>query len=249
MYTKTAFRHHAGPLSTLLSKSATCTMRTPSQSRTFVYAPLYKMAKKMMPRMSNTERAALESGTVGFDRDIFSGSPSLKDLDKYSAKLTPEEQLFMDNEVQELCERIDDYTIFHDQDLPLEIWNYIKEKGFLGMIIPKSYGGKQFTGHGHSMVITKIASRSTAAAVTVCVPNSLGPAELLLRYGTETQKNYFLPGLANGTQLPCFGLTGPTSGSDAANMKDTGVVCVQDGVLGIRATFSKRCMSSCESST
>lgn len=190
--------------------------------------------------MSNTEKAALESGTVGFDRDIFSGSPELKTLDKYSAKLTPEEQSFMDNEVQQLCELIDDYQVVTEGDLPLEAWNFIKEKGFLGMIIPKSYGGKQFTAHGHSMVITKLATRSPTAAVSVCVPNSLGPAELLLRYGTDEQKNYFLPELASGKQLPCFGLTGPSSGSDAAAMRDVGVVCVENGVLGIRATFNKR---------
>ncbi|TYZ62257.1 hypothetical protein PybrP1_000861 [[Pythium] brassicae (nom. inval.)] len=210
------------------------------QSRTFVYGQLYKVAKKMMPRMSNTEKAALESGTVGFDRDIFSGSPSLKTLEKYSAKLSAEEQRFMDEEVQQLCEMIDDYAVSNDQDLPLEVWNFIKQKGFLGMIIPKEYGGLQFSAHGHSMVVTKIASRSPPAAVTVCVPNSLGPAELLLRYGTEAQKNYYLPGLASGKQLPCFGLTGPSSGSDAAAMRDSGVVVEQDGVLGIRATFNKR---------
>jgi acyl-CoA dehydrogenase len=210
------------------------------QTRSFVYGPLYKLAKKMMPRMSNTEKAALESGTVGFDRDIFSGSPQLSSLDKYSAKLSPEEQKFMDTEVQQLCEMLDDYQIVADQDLPLEAWNFIKEKGFLGMIIPKSYGGLQLSAHGHSMVITKIATRSPAAAVSVCVPNSLGPAELLLRYGTEEQKNYYLPQLATGKQLPCFGLTGPSSGSDAAAMRDKGVVCVENGVLGIRASFHKR---------
>ncbi|EQC34919.1 hypothetical protein SDRG_07717 [Saprolegnia diclina VS20] len=227
---KMALRRHAGAL----------TAAAPMQKRTIVYGPLYKVAKKMMPRMSNTEKAALESGTVGFDRDIFTGSPSLKALDKYSAKLTPEEQSFMDNEVQQLCEMLDDTQIFRDGDLPLEAWKFIKEKGFLGMIIPKEYGGKQFTAHGHSMVITKIASRSAPAAVTVCVPNSLGPAELLLRYGTDEQKNSYLPALAEGKHLPCFGLTGPSSGSDAANMRDTGVVCEQDGVLGIRAKFNKR---------
>lgn len=210
------------------------------QSRGIVYAQLYKLAKRMMPRMSNTEKAALESGTVGFDRDIFSGKPKLSALDKYTAELTAEDQKFIDNEVQQLCEMLDDYTIGVDQDLPPAAWKFIKEKGFLGMIIPKEYGGLQLTAHGHSMVVTKIATRSAAAAVTVCVPNSLGPAELLLRYGTEEQKKYFLPSLASGEHLPCFGLTGPSSGSDAANMRDTGVVCEQDGVLGIRATFSKR---------
>lgn len=211
-----------------------------TQTRTFVAQQVYKLAKRVMPRMSNTEKAALESGTVGFDRDIFSGSPSLASLDKYSVQLNAEEQNFMDNEVQQLCEMIEDYEVSRTQDLPLKVWRFIKDKGFLGMIIPKEYGGKQFSAHGHSVVITKIATRSAAAATTVCVPNSLGPAELLLRYGTEEQKNYFLPDLANGKHLPCFGLTGPTSGSDAANMRDKGVVCEQDGVLGIRATFNKR---------
>ncbi|KAF1330917.1 Acyl-coenzyme a dehydrogenase, partial [Globisporangium splendens] len=228
--------------SSLLSSSQVALpgVQTTMQTRSFVYGQLYKVAKKMMPRMSNTEKAALESGTVGFDRDIFSGSPQLKALDKYSAKLSAEEQKFMDNEVQQLCEMLDDYTISKDQDLPLEVWKFIKEKGFLGMIIPKEYGGLQMSAHGHSMVITKIASRSPPAAVTVCVPNSLGPAELLLRYGTEEQKNYYLPGLASGKQLPCFGLTGPSSGSDAASMRDSGVVVEENGVLGIRATFNKR---------
>ncbi|KAL4099862.1 hypothetical protein PRIC1_007660 [Phytophthora ramorum] len=173
-----------------------------TQTRTFVADQLYKLAKRVMPRMSDTEKAALDSGTVGFDRDIFSGSPKLATLDKYSAQLNAEEQEFMDKEVQQLCEMIDDYGVSRDQDLPLKVWQFIKDKGFLGMIIPKEYGGKQFSAHGHSVVITKIATRSAAAAVTVCVPNSLGPAELLLRYGTEEQKDYFLPGLANGKHLP-----------------------------------------------
>lgn len=210
------------------------------QSRGIFYGQLYKLAKRMMPRMSNTEKAALESGTVGFDRDIFSGKPKLATLDKYSAELSAEDQQFLDKEVQQLCEMLDDYQIGVDQDLPPAAWKFIKEKGFLGMIIPKEYGGLQLTAHGHSMVVTKIATRSAAAAVTVCVPNSLGPAELLLRYGTDEQKKYFLPALASGEHLPCFGLTGPASGSDAAAMRDTGVVVEQDGVLGIRATFNKR---------
>ncbi|KAJ0400481.1 hypothetical protein ATCC90586_003953 [Pythium insidiosum] len=235
---RTALRQVALQHRLLLQTTALPAVQT-VQTRNF-YGQLYKVAKKMMPRMSNTEKAALDSGTVGFDRDIFSGSPELKTLDKYSAKLSPEEQSFMDNEVQQLCEMVDDYSVVQQQDLPLEAWNFIKEKGFLGMIIPKKYGGLQFSAHGHSMVITKLASRSPAAAVSVCVPNSLGPAELLMRYGTEEQKDYFLPALASGKQLPCFGLTGPSSGSDAAAMRDTGVVCVQDGVLGIRATFNKR---------
>ncbi|KAF0694013.1 Aste57867_15072 [Aphanomyces stellatus] len=236
--TKRAVARHAA--STLAKKPTMMLAPAANLQSRAIYGGLYKMAKKMMPRMSNTEKAALESGTVGFDRDIFSGSPSLKTLDKYTAKLTPEEESFLNNECNQLCEMIDDYKVVQNQDLPLEAWKFIKEKGFLGMIIPKAYGGKQFTAHGHSQVITKLGTRSAAAAVSVCVPNSLGPAELLLRYGTDEQKNYFLPALASGAHLPCFGLTGPTSGSDAANMKDTGIVVKQDGVLGIRATFNKR---------
>jgi len=213
-----------------------------STSRGFVTSSLYKFAKGVMPRVSETERAALECGTVGFDREIFSGKPSFqKLLDTYEkTTLPPNEQAFMDNEVQQLCEMCDDYQIMKDQDLPQEVWDFLKEKGFLGMIVPKEYGGLGFTAHGHSQVVTKISSRSATAAVSASVPNSLGPAELLMRYGTEDQKNYFLPKLASGEHLPCFGLTGPSSGSDAANMRDKGEVCMQDGVLGIKATFNKR---------
>jgi len=146
----------------------------------------------------------------------------------------------MDNEVNQLCEMIDDYQIGRDRDLPKPVWDFIKEKRFLGMIIPKQYGGLGFTGHGHSQVVQKLASRSGSAAVSVMVPNSLGPGELLMRYGTEEQKDYFLPRLAKGELIPCFGLTGPASGSDAASMRDAGVVEERDGVLGVRATFKKR---------
>ena len=165
----------------------------------------------------------------------------LSTLDQYSATLPPHEQAFMDNEVQELCEMMDDYTIVQDQDLPKPVWDFIKEKGFLGMIIPKKYGGLEFTAHGHSQVVTKLSTRCLSGAVSVSVPNSLGPAELLLRYGTEEQKDDFLPKLATGKHLPCFALTGPASGSDAANMPDAGIVVERDGVLGIVASFNKRC--------
>mmetsp|Transcript_22053 Transcript_22053/g.32009 ORF Transcript_22053/g.32009 Transcript_22053/m.32009 type:complete len:775 (-) Transcript_22053:62-2386(-) len=209
-------------------------------NRTFI-KPAYDLAKKVMPRISATEAAALDAGTVGFDRDLFSGSPSLSDLkQKYSVELSTDERAFMENEVQQLCEMLDDYQISRDRDLPVEVWNFIKEKKFLGMIIPKEYGGLGFTGHGHSQVVQKLSSRSGSAAVSVMVPNSLGPGELLMRYGTQEQKDYFLPRLAKGEMIPCFGLTGPASGSDAAAMRDAGVVEERDGVLGIRATFKKR---------
>eukprot|EP01097_Dermamoeba_algensis_P004695 TRINITY_DN3030_c0_g1_i1.p1 TRINITY_DN3030_c0_g1~~TRINITY_DN3030_c0_g1_i1.p1 ORF type:complete len:744 (-),score=221.45 TRINITY_DN3030_c0_g1_i1:134-2365(-) len=191
--------------------------------------------------MSDTEKAALDSGTVGFDRELFTGDVSLKNLvSKYNAELTPEERAFQEKEVNELCEMLDDHQIMEDRDFPLEVWNYLRTKGFFSMIIPKQWGGKGISGHGHSQVVQKINSRSPSVGATVAVPNSLGPAELLMRYGTDEQKSYFLPKLASGEMIPCFGLTGPSSGSDAANMRDTGVITVQNGQLGIRATFNKR---------
>lgn len=194
-----------------------------------------------MPRISDTERAALNAGTVGFDRNIFSGNPSLSDLKKYDLKLSGEEQEFLSTQVEKLCSELNDYKITEDRDLPETFWNRCKQDGFFGMIIPKAYGGKGFSAHGHSQVITKISTRSGSASATVSVPNSLGPGELLMRYGTEQQKNYFLPQLASGDLIPCFGLTAPHSGSDAASMSEaSGVVVERNGQLGIMASFNKR---------
>jgi len=196
---------------------------------------------QVMPKVSATEQAALNAGTIGFDRDIFSGKPSLASLKKqYKVALSAEEQAFMDNEVEELCTMMNDYEITRARDLPPHVWKFIREKKFFGMIIPKEYGGLGFSGHGHSQVVQKISTRSGSAAVTVMVPNSLGPGELLMRYGTEEQKNYFLPKLASGEVIPCFGLTGPRSGSDAASMPDGGKVVMENGQLGVRASFKKR---------
>ncbi len=206
-----------------------------------IFGYIYGVAKKMMPKISDTERAALNAGTVGFDRNIFSGNPSLNDLSKYSVKLSPEEKAFMDKETQEVCEMMDDYQISIDRDMPQEVWDRFKKQGFMGMIIPKQYGGKGFSAHGHSQVVQKISSASASASGSVAVPNSLGPGELLMRYGTEDQKNYFLPKLACGDLIPCFGLTAPHSGSDAASMHEAyGEVVERDGKLGIVASFNKR---------
>eukprot|EP01041_Mallomonas_annulata_P012399 gene12399-26088_t len=203
--------------------------------------PAYELAKRIMPKISPTEAAALQAGTVGFDGQLFSGHTTVKNLtEKYDIKLSPEENRFMTNEVQQLCEMMDDYQLTRDRDMSPEVWDYLKSKKFFGMVIPKEYGGLGFTAHGHSQVVTKIASRSSSAAVTVMVPNSLGPGELLMRYGTKQQKDYFLPRLAVGDIIPCFGLTGPSSGSDAANMRDNGIVVNHNGELGIRASFKKR---------
>lgn len=203
---------------------------------------LYKVAKGMMPKISPTERAALNAGTVGFDRDIFSGNATLQDLDKYKLpKFSADEQSFMDNEVEQLCKMLDDHQITEDRDMPIEFWDHCKKKGFFGMIIPKEYGGKGFSAHMHSQVVQKVSTRSASAAATVTVPNSLGPGELLMRYGTTAQKDYFLPNLASGNLVPCFGLTAPHSGSDAASMSEAyGEVVERDGKIGIIASFNKR---------
>lgn len=202
---------------------------------------VYKLAKKMMPKISDTERAALNAGTVGFDKNIFSGNPTLADLKKYSVALRDDEKKFLDKEVNELCESLDDYKITEDRDFSEDFWNRCKQQGFFGMIIPQQYGGKGFSAHGHSQVITRLATRSGSASATVSVPNSLGPGELLMRYGTDEQKNYFLPRLANGELIPCFGLTAPHSGSDAASMHEAyGEVVERNGQLGIVASFNKR---------
>ncbi|WP_343652336.1 acyl-CoA dehydrogenase [Herbaspirillum sp.] len=198
------------------------------------------------PRMSETERDAIEAGTVWWDAELFSGKPDWKRLFKLPApRLTQEEQSFLDNEVEQLCAMVSDWdTSVKTQDLPPQAWQFIKERGFLGMIIPRQYGGKEFSAYMHSQVVMKLASRSSAAAIAVMVPNSLGPAELLLHYGTEAQKNHYLPRLAQGLEIPCFALTSPYAGSDAAAIPDIGIVCKGEyegrETVGFRVTWSKR---------
>ncbi len=196
--------------------------------------------------MSATEREALDAGTVWWDGELFTGGPDWHKL--MSAKvptLTAEEQAFLDGPCEELCAMLDDWDITHVRaDLPPEVWSFIKSKGFFGMIIPRRYGGLEFSAYAHSCVLIKIASRSGTASSTIAVPNSLGPAELLLHYGTEAQKDHFLPRLARGEEVPCFALTGPRAGSDAASIPDTGVICKGrwqgSEIVGIKLNFSKR---------
>ncbi len=208
--------------------------------------PLLKNIKAKLPPMSDTERTAIEAGSVWWESDLFGGNPDFSKLLNYPApQLSAEEQSFIDGPADELCRRIDDWQITHELNrLPEDLWSFIKDQRFLGMIIPKEYGGLGFSALGHSSVITKIASRSTTAAVTVMVPNSLGPAELLLHYGTKAQKDLYLPRLADGREIPCFALTGPEAGSDAGAIPDTGIVCtgVHNGkeVLGLRLNWEKR---------
>jgi len=214
--------------------------------RVLVSRPLLGLFRKLLPPMSQTEREALEAGTVWWDGELFSGRPDWqKLLAEPAPALTQEEQAFLDGPVEELCLMLDDWKICNElHDLPPEAWKFVKDKGFFGMIIPKEYGGLQFSAMAHSQVIMKISTRSITGAVTVMVPNSLGPAELLLHYGTEQQKDHYLPRLARGAEVPCFALTGPEAGSDAASVPDSGIVCCGtfEGkeTLGIRLNWEKR---------
>ena len=190
----------------------------------YVTKPFLMVYRRMLPSMSDTEREALEAGTVWWDGEIFSGKPDWpKLLSAKAPRLTAEEQAFVDGPCEELCRMVDDWDITHRRaDMPPHVWDFLKKKGFFAMIIPKKYGGLEFSAYAHSCVLVKLASRSATVSSTVAVPNSLGPAELLLHYGTEEQKNHYLPRLARGDDIPCFALTGPRAGSDAASIPDTG---------------------------
>ncbi len=214
--------------------------------RAWLSARVLDAFRKTLPEMSPTERDAIEAGTVWWDAALFSGRPHWDTLLGYGpAKLTADEQAFLDNECEQLCDLANDWeTTAVWQDLSPQAWQFVKDKGFLGMIIPKQYGGKAFSAYAHSQVIMKLATRCSAAAVSVMVPNSLGPAELLLHYGTDAQKNHYLPRLARGDDIPCFALTSPYAGSDAAAIPDVGIVCkgTFEGreTLGFRVTWNKR---------
>jgi acyl-CoA dehydrogenase len=201
--------------------------------------------RKVMPPMSPTEADAINAGTVWWDGELFTGRPRWNELLAFpKPRLSAEERAFLDGETEELCRIANDWDTYATNDLPPQAWQYIKDKGFLGMIIPKEYGGKGFSAYAHSQVVTKLSTRCSAAAVSVMVPNSLGPAELLLHYGTEQQKRHYLPRLGKGLEIPCFALTSPHAGSDAAAIPDHGVVCkgTWEGkeVLGMRVTWDKR---------
>jgi acyl-CoA dehydrogenase len=217
----------------------------PPLRRALVSRSVMPAFAKVLPRLGDTERIALEAGTVWWDGDLFAGMPDWqKLLDFKTPPLGSDEQAFIDGPVEELCRRISDWEIYQQRDLPPEIWDFIKRERFFGMIIPKEYGGLGFSALGHSRVVTRIASRSIAAAVTVMVPNSLGPGELLLHYGTDAQKQKYLARLARGEEIPCFALTGPEAGSDAAATQSEGVVERRtingEEVLGLRLSWQKR---------
>jgi len=218
----------------------------PFLRKPLISAPLLKLVRKVLPPLSQTERITLETGSVGFEGELFSGKPNWDVLFHYpKPQLSAEEQAFLDGPVEDLCKMVNDWEITHiHADLPPQIWGFIKQERFFGMIIPKHYDGLGFSAFAHHKVIQKLASISSVVSSTVGVPNSLGPGELLLHYGTEEQKNYYLPRLARGEDIPCFALTGPFAGSDATSIPDYGVVCagLWEGkeTLGLRLTFDKR---------
>jgi acyl-CoA dehydrogenase len=214
--------------------------------RDFITKPIFSWARGVLPTMSDTEREALEAGDVWWDADLFTGNPDWsKLLATAPATLTNEEKAFLSGPVDELCKMFDEWKINWEwHDLPHEAWDFIKRKKFFGMIIPKEFGGLGFSPYAHSEVVRKLSSRSLTAAVTVMVPNSLGPGELLMRFGTAEQQQRWLPRLAEGVDIPCFGLTSPKAGSDAASMIDTGIICKGNfegrETLGLRLNWHKR---------
>ena len=221
-------------------------MAIPAVRRMLLVEPAFAMVKKILPKVSDTEQEALDAGTIGFDAELFSGDP---DWEKLRAVppivLTPEEKAFIDGPCEELCRMVDDWQIrFNDKDIPDAIWKFVGRHGFLGMLISKEHGGLGFSAQAQSLILGKIASRSPDVATIVMVPNSLGPGELIEKYGTDEQKHYYLPRLAKGLEIPCFSLTGPTSGSDAATMRDIGTVVrgMHEGreTLGIKLSWDKR---------
>ena len=217
----------------------------PALRRVLVSGWLMRLIEPLLPRIGETERIALEAGTVWWDGDLFSGDPDWRKLLAFTPRaLSDREQAFLDGPVEELCAMVDDWEVVQRRDLPPEVWDFIKQHGFFGMIIPEAYGGLEFSAAAHSAVVTKVSSRSVTAGVTVMVPNSLGPAELVLHYGTEEQKRHYLPRLASGEEIPCFALTGPEAGSDAAATQSVGVVCrgtyQGEEVLGMRLNWRKR---------
>lgn len=221
-------------------------LNMPAFRRQRITAPLLKIYRSILPSISDTEREALEAGTVWWDGELFSGRPDWSKLTVLPAPhYTDEEQAFIDGPTEELCRMLDDWEISHQlADLPKQVWAFIKEHRFFAMIIPKEYGGLEFSPSAVAAVLAKLASRSVGAASTIGVPNSLGPAELLLHYGTTEQKDRYLPGLASGDEIPCFALTGPRAGSDASAIPDTGIVCKGEfegqEIIGIRLNWDKR---------
>ncbi|MGJ7902238.1 acyl-CoA dehydrogenase [Lysobacter sp. 1R34A] len=240
----------ANPVATILAAALVALIAVPllvpAIRLPLITKPLLGFYTKILPPLSETERTALEAGTVGFEGELFSGKPDWQQLlSQPKPVLSAEEQAFLDGPVEELCKMTNDWQITHvDADLSPELWGYIKKNKFFGLNIPKEYGGLGFTALANHKVIQKLASVSSVVSSTVGVPNSLGPAELLMHYGTQEQKDHYLPRLADGREVPCFGLTGPWAGSDATSIPDFGIVTMGDWngarVVGVKLTFDKR---------
>ena len=241
VYVPSWFRFANGIVAVILIGFAITPLR-----RLLISDRLYGVFRKVLPTVSETEQEALEAGTVWWDAEIFSGRPRWRKLLKVPApSLTEKEQAYLDGPVEELCRLTDDWEICEThRRLPDKVWDFIREHRMFGMIIPEEYGGLEFSAQANSAVVMKLVSRNLTAAITVMVPNSLGPGELLLHYGTEEQKNHYLPRLARGEEIPCFALTSPSAGSDAASMSDVGIVCKGEHegkkVLGLSLTWNKR---------
>lgn len=238
--------HTASVVATALLALVAVPLLVPGIRIPLLTRPLFGVFTRVLPPLSETERVALEAGTVGWEGQLFTGRPDWNVLlSQPKPTLREDEQAFLDGPVEELCRMTDDWRITHvDADLSPELWDYIKRNRFFGMIVPKEYGGLGFTALGNHKVIEKLASVSSVVSSTVGVPNSLGPAELILHYGTQEQKDHYLPRLADGREVPCFGLTGPWAGSDATSIPDYGIVCMGEWngarVVGVRLTFDKR---------
>lgn len=221
-------------------------MTISSLRRDLLTRPVFQWAQGVLPALSQTERDAIDAGDVWWDAALFTGDPDWNELLSFpKPQLRPDEQAFMDGPVEKLCAMVDEWTMtWETRDLPSEVWTFLKQNKFFGMIIPKQYGGLGFSAFGHAEVVRRIATRSVSAAVTTMVPNSLGPGELIMRFGTKAQQDHWLPRLADGREIPAFGLTSPEAGSDASAMVDEGVVCrgTWEGreVLGIRLNWHKR---------
>jgi acyl-CoA dehydrogenase len=221
-------------------------LSVPEVRRKFFVTPAFNHLKKTLPKVSDTEQQALDAGTVGFDAELFSGTPDWTKLRAIPpVTLSPDEQAFLDGPADQLCQLIDDWQIRHaEREIPEAIWDFVKQHGFLGMLISKEHGGLGFSAQAQSLILGKIASRSPDVVTIVMVPNSLGPGELIEKYGTDQQKHHYLPRLARGDEIPCFSLTGPTSGSDAATMRDIGTVVKGEHegreTLGVRLSWDKR---------
>ncbi|WP_020410112.1 acyl-CoA dehydrogenase [Hahella ganghwensis] len=218
----------------------------PDLRRQYLTTRIFGWVSRVLPGLSDTEKEAIAAGTVSWDGELFSGKPNWHHLlNMPKPELSDAEVAFINGPVNELCTQLDDWEITHERyDLPPEIWQFIKDNGFFGMIVPKKYGGLELSALAHSTAVMKIATRSITAAVTVMVPNSLGPSELLMHYGTQKQRDYYLPRLAKGEEIPCFALTGPQAGSDAGAIPDTGIVCKGEWegkeVIGLRLNWNKR---------